>query len=62
MQKKSCYRRQCCLKRFYKDLREHAMKITDYVKKEFILHTYKENKSHENQKICYICKKKDLIW
>ena len=45
------------MKRFCKDLRENAMKIIDYEKKEMIPLTYKENKSHENQKVCYIYKK-----
>ena len=44
------------MKRFCKDLREHAMKIIDYEKKMIPL-TYRENKSYEKQKVCYICKK-----
>ena len=35
------------MKRFCKDLRKHAMTITDYEKKEMIPPTYKENKSYE---------------
>ena len=52
-----CYNCYNCMKRFCKDLRENAMKIIDYEKKEMIPLTYKENKSHENQKVCYIYKK-----
>ena len=45
------------MERFGKDLREHAMKIINYEKKESITQTDQENKSHEKQKVCYICKK-----
>ena len=31
------------------------MKIIDYEKKEMIPLTDEENKSYENQKVCYIC-------
>ena len=56
--KRKCYRGYDCMKRFCKDLREHAMKIIDYEKKEMIPLIYNENKSHEKQKVCYICKKR----
>ena len=39
------------------DLAENAMKIINYEKKEMIPLTDEENKSCEEQKICYICKK-----
>ena len=42
---------------FCKDLREYAMKIIDYENKEMIPLTDEENKSHEKQNVCYICKK-----
>ena len=42
---------------FCKDLREHAMKIINYEKKEMIPLTDKKNKSCKKQKVCYICKK-----
>ena len=45
------------MKRFCGDLREHTMKIIDYEKKEMIPLPDEENKSYENQKGCYICKK-----
>ena len=45
------------MENFCKDLREHAMKIINYEEKEMIWLTYKENKSYEKQKVCYICKK-----
>ena len=45
------------MERFCKDLREHAMKIMNYEKKEMIPLTYEENELYEMQKVCYICKK-----
>ena len=42
---------------FCKDLREHAMKIMNYEKKEMIPLTDEENELYEMQKVCYICKK-----
>ena len=41
--KLNCYRCKDCMKRFCKDLQEHAMKIIDYEKKEMILLTEKIN-------------------
>ena len=43
---------------FCKDLKDQAMKIINYEKKEMIPLTDKEKETHENQKICYICEKK----
>ena len=45
------------MERFFKDLREHAIKIIDYQKKEMIPLIDKENKSYEKQEVCYIFKK-----
>ena len=45
------------MKMFCKDLKEQAMKIINYEKKEMILLTDKEKESYENQEICYICEK-----
>ena len=45
------------MERFCKDLKEHAMKIIHYEKKEMIPLTDEENVSYEKQKVCYICKK-----
>ena len=55
--KLDCYRGKDCMERFCKDLREHAMKIIDYEKREMIPLVDKENKSYEKQKFCCICKK-----
>ena len=51
------YRNKDCMKKFSKDLREHASKIIDYEKKKMILLTTEEQIYHNKQKICYICKK-----
>ena len=42
---------------FCKDLREQAMKIINYEKKEMITLTNEEKESYKNQKVCYICEK-----
>ena len=51
------YRGEDCMKKFCKDLREHATKIINYEKKDMIPLTKKEEKHHNKQKVCYICKK-----
>ena len=51
------YRGKDCMKRFCKDLKEHATKIINYEKKEMITLAVKESKSYHTQKVCYICKK-----
>ena len=51
------YRGKDCMKKFSKDLREHASKIIDYEKKRMISLTTEEKIYHNKQKICYICKK-----
>ena len=45
------------MKKFCKDLREYATKIINYEKKDMIPLIKKEEKNHNNQKVCYICKK-----
>ena len=45
------------MKIFCKDLKDQAMKIINYEKKEMIPLTDEEKESYENQKICHICKK-----
>ena len=55
------YKGQDCMKNFCKDLKEDATKITSYEKKEMISLTKKEEKMHNKQNVCYICKKKDLV-
>ena len=51
------YRGANCIEKFCKDLREHATKIINYEKKKMIPLTKKEEKNHNKQKVCYICKK-----
>ena len=51
------YRGKDCMKMFCKDLKEQAMKIINYEKKEMIPLTDKEKESYENQEICYVCEK-----
>ena len=45
------------MKKFCKDLREHATKIISYEKKEMVPLTKKEEKKHNKQEVCYICRK-----
>ena len=45
------------MKKFCKDLRIHATKIINYEKKKIIPLTMEEKINHNNQKVCYICKK-----
>ena len=51
------YRGKDCMKKFSKNLREHASKIIDYEKKKMIPLTPEEQIYHNKHKICYICKK-----
>ena len=45
------------MKLFCDDLKDQAMKIIDYEKKEVIPVTDEEKESYENQEICHICEK-----
>ena len=51
------YRKDDCMNKFCKDLREHVTKIINYEKKKMIPLTTKEKIYHNKQKICYACKK-----
>ena len=51
------YRGEDCMKMFCKDLIEHATKIINYEKKEMIPLTKKEEKKHDKQEVCYMCRK-----
>ena len=58
--KLDCYKREDCMERFCKDLREHAMKIINNEEKEMIPLTSEENKSYKKQKfVIYV--KKNLV-
>ena len=50
------YRDKNCMKNLCLDLREHATKIINYEKKEIRPLTKNEEKMHNKQKVCYICK------
>ena len=50
------YRKDDCIKKFSKDLREHVTKIINYEKKKMIPLTTEEKIYYNKQKICYICK------
>ena len=45
------------MKKFCLDLREHTTKIINYEKKEMIPLTKIEEKNHNKQKVCHICRK-----
>ena len=51
------YRGKDYMKKFCKDLRKHAAKVTKYEKKKMIPLTIKEEIDYNKQKICYICKR-----
>ena len=52
------YRGKNCMKNFCLDLKEHATKIINHEKKEMIPLTKKEEKKHNEQEVCHICKKR----
>ena len=45
------------MKKFCKDLREHTTKIINYKKKKMMPLTTEEKIYHDEQEMCYICKK-----
>ena len=45
------------MKRFCKDLKDHAIKITDFKKKYMIPLTKEEKDNYNKENICHICKK-----
>ena len=45
------------MKKFCKDLKEHATRIINYEKKKIIPLTKEEKINYNDQQICYICKK-----
>ena len=50
------YRGKDCMEMFCKDLRDQAIKIINYEKKEMILLTDEETELYEKQEVCHICK------
>ena len=51
------YRGEDYMKKFCLDLREHVTKKINYEKKEMTPLTKKEEKNHNKQKVCHICRK-----
>ena len=52
------YRGKDCMEKSCKDLKDLAMEVLNYKKKEMIPLTYKEEKYYEKKKHCHICKNK----
>ena len=55
------YRGKYCIQKLCKKLKECAMKIINYEKKEMIPLTKKEKNSHKKQKACHICEEKFCV-
>ena len=53
--KHSYCRGKDCMKNFYKDLKEHVMKITNFERQKMLSLIEKESKSCCKQKFCYMC-------
>ena len=51
------YRGKDCMKKFFKDLKEHATRIINHEKKTIIPLTKEEKINYNDQKVCYTCKK-----
>ena len=51
------YKGKYCMKNVCLDLKEHVTKIINYEKYQMISLTRKEEKKHNKQEVCYICKK-----
>ena len=47
-----------CMNKCFETLREHAMKMINFKKKNMRLFTKEQQESYENAKTCYICKEK----
>ena len=52
------YRRNNCIEKFCKNLKELGTEIISFEEKEMIPLTNKEIKSYETQKVSHICKEK----
>ena len=48
--------KMCCI-----SLREHAKNIIDFEKKKILTLIKEELKSHQDAKVCYICRKRFFI-
>ena len=56
--KHDVYRGKDYIKKICESLRQHAMKRRNFKKKKIKSLINEQHKSHENEKICYICKEK----
>ena len=54
--KHDLYKGKDCMRKFCESLREQAMMIINFKKKQMKLLTKEHQESYENAKICYICK------
>ena len=50
------YRLKDCMNKFRESLREHAMEIINFEKKNMNFLTNEKQKSYQNAEVCYICK------
>ena len=55
--KHDLYRGKDCMKTFCEPLREYTLEMINFRKKKTKLLANDQQKSNENAKICYICKK-----
>ena len=58
--KHTLYHGKDCMEKFCEYLREHTKNIIDFEKKKMLLLTKEELKSHQDAKVCYICRKRIL--
>ena len=58
--KHTLYRVKDCMKKICESLREQAKNIIDFEKKKMLQLTKEELKSHQDAKVCYICRKRIL--
>ena len=56
--KLDCCRRKDCSGKLCKKLKNRAMKLINYEKKEMVPLTYEENKSYKKQEAYHICEEK----
>ena len=52
------YRDEDYIKKFFKSLKEHAIEIINFIKKEMVQLTNEQQKSYKKAKVCYTCRKK----
>ena len=55
--KHTLYRGKDCMKKFCESSREHVKNVIDFKKKKMLPSTKEEVKSHQDAKVCYLCRK-----